>query len=180
MNFKNRAIKFQEEKEKMEDLINRGINKFNRINKKRVENIDENIDYISEYDTPVVYSCGEKGITIIWFEDIGRCGSTEYEKNSQLIPYEYFEENEDLDKLNEDIIKRENQKNKIIEEQRIEIEINSKRLKLEKDIRELAKISSKYEIRTGYQMKKLEKELKETKIKLEKQKNKIKEIKNEL
>lgn len=174
--FKEKAIKFQEEKEDMIEVINRGIRKFNNINNKRVEYIED----LSEYDTPVSYICGEKGIGITWFDDVGRCGSTYYEKEYQLIPYAYFEEDEDLNKINADIEAREAHKGRIKEAQREEININSKRLTLEQEIRELNQVNSKYGIDTKQKISDKKIELVKCKADLERQKTKVMEVKNEL
>jgi len=179
-NFKEKAIEFQKERDELIEIINIGIIKFNNINKTRVETLDEDIDYMSGYDTPINYVCGENGIRIIWFENIGRCGSTEYEKNSQLIPYAYFEEDDKLDAINKDIERRKKIEYKLSEVQREKISLNSKRLDLEKEIRELHQVKTKYEIDTSTTISEKETELVKCKENLNNKEKQIQEIKNEL
>ena len=181
---KERAIKFQEEKEEMEDIINRGISKFNNINDKRVEHIEESIDYLSGSDTPVVYHCGENGIGIHWFENVGRCGSTDYEKEYQLIPYAYFEEDDDecnnLNSINADIQIRKMHEEKIKRVQREKIELNSNRLEIEKDIRELSQMGTRHGIDTKEKIAEKKRELVQCKANLNRKETELTEVKREL
>jgi hypothetical protein len=178
MNFKNKALKLQEEKDNFREIINKGIIKFNNINKKDVESIEE-IEFLTGYDTVTDYICGEKGITIIWFEEIGRCGESKKEKRKQLIPYIYFEKNEDLNLLDKDIEKRKIIKNKISVAIKEEIEINSKKLNLEKDIRDLNHFSYKHGIDTNKKISEKKEELVSCKAELNRKKEEIKKLKKE-
>ena len=180
MKFKERGIAFQNEKEEMIELINNGISKFNNINDKRVEHIEDDAEYMSGSDTPTKYLFGDNGITIFWFENIGRCGSTEYEKNTELIPYPYFEHDDHLEEINRDIKRREYIKEKILIAQKVVNSLDTKRLDLEEEIRELKKIERKYDIDTSKKVNKIEEELLDCKNELKIKKEKLKEISNEV
>ena len=180
MNFKNRVVKFEEEKNEIEDLINRGINKFNNINNKYVQTIETYIEDLCSSDTPLAYVCKEEGIGMTWFDNVGSCGSKYYEDKYQLIPYAYFEEDEDINKINADIEARKAKKARIKEAKKNEMIANLERVSLEKEIKELSTLSAKYDIPLEDKISELKVELTKTKADLERQKNKIKEMENEL
>ena len=180
MKFKERGIAFQNEKEEIIELINNGISKFNNINDKRVEHIEDDIEYINSYDTPTNYLFEDNGVTIIWFEDISICGSTAYEKNTQLIPYPYFEYDDHLEEINRDVNRRKNIEERILKAQKEVNSFNSKKVVLENKIRELKKIKTNYEIDTSEKVEKIEEELIKCKDELNIKKDNLKEIKNEL
>jgi len=178
MDLKERAIALQAERDEFEDIINRGISKFNNVNSKYVDYLDTPDS--GWQDQATQYVCGENGITITWFDDIGRCGGRDYETETQTIPYIYFEEDDDLDEINADIDKRKRHEARIKQATLEKTNINSKRLELEKEIRELNQFKRKYDIDVEPKIKIATDSLSITKIDLERQEAFIKDLKNEL
>lgn len=178
MNFKDRAIAFQEEREDIEDIINKGIRKFNNVNNARVDDIYYPDSGWSDQATQ--YECLNSGIKITWFEDVGRCGGTDYETYMKTIPYEYFEEDEDLDAINADVEKRKSHAYRLSNARSHKSTLNSEKYNLEKEIRELKSFSNKYSMNVDDKIKDIEASLVITKSNIDKQSALIASIEKEI
>lgn len=147
MKFKERGNKLQDEREEVEDIINKGIKIYNETMKDNIE-IIESIHSMCYYNPHTHYIFQEDGIKIIWFEDTGTCGETDIEKLSKLIPYEYFDFTEDEKEKQNKIEENKKLKNillKKIKDKEKEIDEAQKTIRdISQEKRALASIMNKY------------------------------------
>jgi hypothetical protein len=153
-NLKETGIKLETERRRLEKRINNGIKLYNEKNNEKYPLIN-----IYNYNIKDVrYSFEENKLNLYWEEDISYGGYSDYEEREAFIPYEYFSNEINEEKIDEDKKRRDSIKLEIKDLREINEELSKEEKEHQKQLFAAKDIQKKY--KSYICLKDIEKEIK--------------------